>query len=146
MRTLLLLALLVALNAHAQTRIEIFADGQVITPPVPNTQVTVFDLSLPSKLDDQAPDFPADPAIAQAQAQTWLASPAGQQHIAVLKAAYAGQQKLMAYGIQKIPAIAFDGGKYVIYGSLDLAQAVRDYDDYIRRHPVTEGGRHEAAP
>lgn len=144
MHKLLGLFLFVAMQASAQTKIEIFADGPLVPAAVANTDVSVFDLSLPSRLDEGTPEFPADPTIAQAQAQAWLASPAGQQHVKALKAAYAGQQKLMAYGIQKIPAIVFDGGRFVIYGTLDLKLAVRDYDDYRSTHPMQKQGGQDA--
>lgn len=146
MKKIIGLFFLICLQANAQTKIEIFADGPVALARVADTNVTVFDLSLPARLDESAPDFPADPALAEIQAKAWLASPAGKQHIANLKEAYRGQQQLMAYDIRKVPAIVFESGRYVIYGTLDLAVAVRDYDNYRRAHSeLKQGGRDEAA-
>ena len=36
-------------------------------------------------------------------------------------------------GISKVPAIAFNKCRYVIYGLTDIKQAVQEYDDYIRK-------------
>ena len=121
-------------TAFAQSTIEVFVDQPLMAPSIPNAVVVVFDLSRVALLEEDTPDFPPDPVLAQAQAQAWLESSAGKRHLMDLKVAYAGHKKMVHYGLQKIPAIVFNAGKFVVYGTTDIAQAVSDYDHYLRTH------------
>lgn len=126
-------------TAFAQSTIEVFVDQPLIAPSIPNAVVVVFDLSRVALLEDDTPDFPPDPMLAQTQAQAWLESSAGKRHLMDLKAAYVGHEKMVNYGLQKIPAIVFNDGKFVVYGTTDIPQAVSDYDHYRRAHHLNTG-------
>jgi integrating conjugative element protein (TIGR03757 family) len=123
-----------SITALAQTSIEVFVDQPLVTPFVPGAMITVFDIARASLLQKTIPKFSQDSALGQSQASAWLVSPDGKAHIAQLKDAYAAHQKMMLYGIEKIPAIVFEHGKFVIYGITDVRQAVADYDQFIRTH------------
>jgi|GEM_PF-2462193 len=120
--------------AFAQTSIEVFVDQPLVAPLVPGATITVFDMARASLLQKTIPKFSKDPALGQSQASAWLVSPDGKAHIAQLKDAYVSHQKMMVYGIEKIPAIVFEQGKFVIYGITDVRQAVAEYDQFIRTH------------
>ena len=130
-----------SLTASAQTTIEIFTDAPLMVPAVPRTIISVFDLSRVDAIKKTAPRFPPDPELAAAQAKAWFASEEGKSYVEKLKNAYESRTKLVAYGVRKIPAIVFDGGKFVIYGTTDVLQAVDDYDHYMRTH-TTAGEEH----
>jgi integrating conjugative element protein (TIGR03757 family) len=138
-----LIEILLSNNTFAQTTIEVFVDQPVIMPMIPNADITIFDISRAELLQKNTPKFSPDLATAKSQATTWLASSEGKAHIAQLKEAYIAHQKMMAYGIQKIPAIVFERGNFVIYGSTDIKQAVVDYDQFIRANKHTDGRQHE---
>ena len=134
---LVLVALLgssLSITSFAQTNIEVFVDQPLVAPLVPGAMIAVFDVARAPLLQKNIPKFSKDPALGQSQASAWLASPDGKAHIAQLKGAYVAHQKMMVYGIEKIPAIVFEHGKFVIYGITDVGQAVADYDQFIRTH------------
>ena len=138
-----LTVLLLSTTAFAQTTIELFVDHSLLAPSIPNAIIVVFDLSRVAALEEDTPDFPPDPMLAQAQAQTWLESSAGKNHLMDLKAAYAGHEKMVNYRLQKIPAIVFNEGKFVVYGTTDIPQAVRDYDHYLSTHHQNTGAEND---
>ena len=138
---LCLMSFSLSTTAFAQATIEVFVDHPLVTSSIPNAIILVFDLSRVAQLEEDTPDFPPDPMLAQAQAQTWLESSAGKNHLMDLKAAYAGHEKMVNYGLQKIPAIVFENGRFVIYGTTDVATAVKDYDNFLQIH--NEGTAHE---
>jgi integrating conjugative element protein (TIGR03757 family) len=85
--------------------------------------VTVYDLSAASRvLDSLGRGLPGDHKAAAAIASSRLAASAG-----ALRTAYAGHAKAAEYGIEKIPAVVFDGGSSVVYGITDLQEALRIY-------------------
>lgn len=116
------------------TKIEVFVELPLVVTGIPNTDITVFDLSRKDALKATAPHFPPNPETAQIMAKAWLNSPEGKSYVQNLKAAYAGHSKMIVYGVLKVPAIVFDSGKFVIYGTTDVVQAVKDYDDYMLTH------------
>lgn len=129
--------LLISFNGYAAipvTKVEVFVEHPLAINGIPNTDITVFDLSRKDAVKATAPHFPPNPETAQTMAKAWLESSEGKTFVLNLKAAYAGHSKMIAYGVLKIPAIVFDNGKYVVYGTTDVMQAVRDYDDYIKSH------------
>jgi len=140
-----------SITCFAQTNIEVFVNQPLVEPSVPGATITVFDIARASSLQKTIPKFSQDPALGQSQASAWLVSPDGKAHIAQLKDAYAAHQKMMLYGIEKIPAIVFEHGKFVIYGITDVRHAIADYDKFIRtrKNDVTltrdrrSGAQHE---
>lgn len=119
-------------HVQAQTTIEVFSDRPMTSLSIPGATVTVYDLSRAGDLESELPALPADPEKATQLAKEWVKSAAGQAHIARVKAAYKGHEQMIVYGVQKIPAVVFEQGKYVVYGTLDVALAVRDFDDYMK--------------
>lgn len=119
-------------TASAQAVIEVFVDQAINVPTIPNVSVVVFDLSRVAELKKKLPRFPPDQSLAMTEAKSWMASPAGKMYAANLQAAYAGREIMMKYGIQKIPAVAFDRGQFVVYGTTDILQAIADYDHFQR--------------
>lgn len=128
----LIFLLLVSSGVIAQTMIEVFADEPVNVPSISNAVIRVFDLSRVEKVRESAPHFSGDPVKAEMEAIVWLGSPEGKQHMDSLQAAYAGHINMMGYGLQKIPAIVFEKGKFVIYGTTDVVLAIKDYQEFIR--------------
>lgn len=134
---LLLVLSSLSLNGYSEipvTKVEVFVEHPLAIAGIPNTDITIFDLSRKDAVKATAPHFPPSPETAQAMAKAWLESSEGKTYVMNLKASYAGHSKMIAYGVLKVPAIVFDGGKYVVYGTTDVMQAVRDYDDYIKSH------------
>lgn len=123
---------LLVLPCYAQTTIEVFADRHVKTQEIPNTHIIFYDLSQLKKVQAQSPHFPPNPTESEKLARDWLASPSGKAYIERLKNAYEGHGKMHGYGLLKIPAIVFEKGKYVVYGTTDLSIAVRDFDSYVK--------------
>lgn len=121
------------LQVQAQTVIEVFSDRSMSAVNIPGATVTVYDLSRAVSLESELPALPSDPVLAEQKAKDWIQSAAGQSHVSRVKAAYRGHEQMIIYGVQKIPAVVFEKGKYVVYGTLDVALAVRDFDDY-RKH------------
>ena len=126
--------------ATPMTKIEVFVEHPLVVAGIPNTDITVFDLSRKDAVKASAPKFSPNATDAQELAKAWLNSPEGKSYIVNLRAAYTGHTKMISYGVLKIPAIVFDGGKFVIYGTTDIQQAVMDYDNYVH---AKEGVRHE---
>lgn len=123
-----------AIAAIPITKIEVFVELPLVVTGIPNTDITVFDLSRKDAVKATAPHFPPNSETAQVMAKAWLNSPEGKSYVQNLKAAYAGHSKMIVYGVLKVPAIVFDSGKFVIYGTTDVMQAVKDYDDYMLAH------------
>lgn len=127
---------MITAHAHAATQITIFSDGPISPPTIPNTEVTVWDLSLPERIEAAAPEFPYDsaqPERTAALARRWFASAEGADFSRKMHAAYGYMPIMFNCQIAKIPAIAFDNCRYVIYGTQDLRRAVQDYDDFMKR-------------
>lgn len=135
---LCLLALAPLVSAEVPiTKIEVFVEQPLMVTGIPNTSITVFDLSRKDAVKATAPQFSKNPEVVEGVAKAWLHSADGKTYIADLKAAYTGHSKMISYGVLKVPAIVFDDGKFVIYGTTDVMQAVEDYDEYIRVHNLS---------
>lgn len=127
-----------AIAAIPITKIEVFVELPLVVTGIPNTDITVFDLSRKDAVKATAPHFPPNSETAQVMAKAWLNSPEGKSYVQNMKAAYAGHSKMIVYGVLKVPAIVFDSGKFVIYGTTDVLQAVKDYDDYMLAHKTDD--------
>lgn len=121
--------------AQGNTDIVVFVDGPVSAPSIPNTQIKIWDLSLPTRIEASAPEFPYDatqPERTTELAKRWFASPEGLIFSKKMHEAYGYMPVMYNCQIAKIPAITFDQCQYVIYGTTDVRRAVQDYDDYIK--------------
>jgi len=114
--------------SHALT-IEVFTHNPKSVSRVSGHQVVVHDLSAPDKF--QSPTFSASPARAEKEALNWLKSSAGQRHISELTYAHRGRVQAIKYGLKKIPAVVFESGTYVVYGTTNVRLALKDY--YAKR-------------
>ncbi len=128
----ILLMVLIAAPAFAQERIEMFTESPANVGSVNAVEVIHYDLSEPSRLKKRlAPKLPADEKLALIKAKQFFTSEEGKAYQIAMRDAYRGRQKMMQYQLKKIPAIVFDDGKYVIYGSTDVAQATMLYRQHI---------------
>lgn len=133
MNKLLAVVLLVVccVSAHAQVRVELFVDAPVSLLPIPGVEVAVLDLSAPESAKREfSPKFSPDVRIARSQAEQFFKTPAGVAYVNRLKEANRGKILSLQYGLQKIPAIVFDEGRYAVYGTTDVAKAVALYRRY----------------
>lgn len=114
--------------ARADVLVEVFTEGEWQVPALPGLRIVHHDLLAPDYVRrDRAPTFSANADEAEKAAVVWFASPAGQKYQLDMRNAYRGQEMLVAYRLQKTPAIVFDAGKYVVYGSTDVITAAQLY-------------------
>lgn len=133
MSKFLAIILFIASPIFAQERMEVFTESPIQLDSVPGISVIHYDLSEPARIKKQsAPKLPSDEKIALAQAKAFFKTAEGNSYKAAMREAYRGKQKMMQYQLTKIPAIVFDEGKYVIYGSTDVAQAAILYRKHIQ--------------
>lgn len=121
-----------ALGAEAPgpSAIEIFTDSTAFRP-VGAGRFPVYDLSAPRRWEaGLGRGLPASPAAAAALAKSRIA--ASQD---ALRAAFAGQAKAADYGITKVPAVVFDRGAAVVYGSTDVGAALALYRRWREGRP-----------
>lgn len=139
MKYALLMNLVLAPWVYAQTpttQITVFNRGPVSVPNIPNTTIRVINVREGDDINEQAPHFsfnPNDPdgqAKAEQQVKEWAQSPQGLAHRARLRQAWRSIETLYNCGIEKVPAVAFEGCRYVVYGTSDVLKAVQDYDDF----------------
>lgn len=126
-----LLALLLApavCLAQSVTQIEVFSKGALDLPRLPYTEITHYDLTEPDQVKRQLPKLSAkDEHTAATQARQWIESPAGQAFTERMRSAYDGHIKAMHYALEKTPAIVFEQGAYVVYGSTNIRRALLLY-------------------
>jgi integrating conjugative element protein (TIGR03757 family) len=128
-----LLGAILSVQVHATT-IELFVDQPVFVESHPGISIKVHDLSAPERLSSEyLPELPADPEKAKPMAMAFLASEKGKEFQSRLKDAHEHKTYLMRYGIQKIPAMVFDEGVAVIYGSTDIEQGLDIYREFLKK-------------
>lgn len=137
------LAVLMAVPERAQAemlypqQIEVFTDR---TRPVriPTTlrqdlqrhhvDLRLFELDAPAELEDHlSAGLPADPVQAEGMARQRLQALGKERLDARIQEVYGGLLQAVAYELDRYPAIVFDGGRGVVYGVTDLAQALAHY-------------------
>ncbi len=124
--------------ACADTRIDVFTDGAITAPEIPRTQIRLWNLAKPDELNATTPRYPPNPEMAQVQAKAWLASAEGKAFLLKMREAQKGLEVMYQCGVSRIPAIAFDNCRFVVYGTTDIAAAVQDYDQYRETHRAAE--------
>lgn len=133
----LLVVALSTIKASAETVIDVFSYTKISIVSIPGTQITLHDLSRTAAIESTAPEFPYDPsnpAPTVLATKTWMQSEAGQQWHKEMRDSFKPIEKMYQCGISKVPAIAFNKCRYVIYGLTDIKQAVQEYDDFIRKN------------
>lgn len=126
-----ILLLVIGSSVHAQNMIEVFTDEPVDFSQL--SSITHYDLSEPDRVRrTMSLKLPPNEEEATRIAQAWFNSPAGLAYQKAMMKAYKGKQKLIAYQLLKTPAIVFDAGKYVVYGTTDLSQAIYIYQQKVK--------------
>lgn len=117
-----------ASSSQAQTLIEVFTDLPALIDAPTDVKTVHYDLSEVTRLKQTGlPKLPPNQEQAMKMAKAFFATPEGEAFKSEMRAAMRGQQMMMKYQIKKVPAIVFDEGKYVVYGSTDVFDARRLY-------------------
>lgn len=120
-------------SANSLTIIEVFSEIPINhTWRIPNTQITVYDFDQPNRAEKLLPTLSNNQQQAERQFEQWKASAQGKVAIERMRTSYAPYLRAARYNITKIPAIVFDKGKYVVYGTIDVHDAIQEYDHYQR--------------
>jgi len=137
---------LIALAADpaGPARIEIFTQmGEPVADVAAATQqlgdpgrVQYFTIDAQAQLDATlSEELPADPDKARAIALRRIQQLDRSQLARTLQESYEGLLRARRYGIERIPAIVFDGGQSVVYGVTDLQAALRLYRQHRKAQP-----------
>jgi len=134
MKIILSIVAFLALSANTFSNefleVSIFTESQIPRVSIPDTQIIIYDLNAPKKMQGTSPKFSPDIVVAEKQARQWMASVEGKQYMNDLRDAYKGQKLITEWDIKKTPAVVFGDGQYVVYGTDDVRVAVREYDNY----------------
>lgn len=115
--------------------VHVFSDEPVEVPHFPSVDITVYDLSKASYHKNNPLVIPArTPEEAQAIAQNVESLPQYQQHVESVRKAYLPYQIMGELGISRLPAIVFNKGTHVVYGTTDIMQAIEDYKIFTQRN------------
>ncbi len=114
------------LMAAEPGRIEIFTTARYPIATASTPAVLVYNLDLPGLIEAElSTRLPQDREAAAQLASAELPG-AWRKNAETLTHAYQGLLKARQYSLQKLPAVVFDG-QAVIYGIIDLSQALSDY-------------------
>lgn len=120
-------------SAHAGT--VIYTDHAHPVNGELSPDVTVIELDAPDRIQAQLfGSLSANPAQAEQQARSVIASPAFRQNQQTLAASYAGVAHAWSLGLEKYPAVVFDD-KWVVYGAADVAAARAKLDAWREKQP-----------
>lgn len=96
----------------------------------PSPDIPVVYLDAPERVQtDIFGALPANPSLAEKQAQNVLSSPAFTSQQQQLASAYQGLMKAWSLGLTKYPAVVFDY-KWVVYGTTDVSVAMQHLADW----------------
>ena len=126
----LLTILLIGMSTmvHAQVLVDVFHWGELTKEiRLLDATIRVHNLNAPNEINRQLPRFAGTPVQAEKVAGNWVQSDEGKAFTEALRVAYDGHMLARKYKIQKAPAIVFDSGKYVVYGSTDIRHALLLY-------------------
>lgn len=124
------IALLFVQQSQAQTAIEVFTDLPVFIQSLPDSGVEIvhYDLSEMDRLKRTAlPKLPPRQEEAMRIATTFFQSAEGEAFKREMQIAGRAHQKFFQYQLKKLPAVVFDQGAYVVYGTTDIATARQAY-------------------
>ena len=114
--------------------VEIFADGEVLTPLITNMKIIAYDLDEITYMRQNAPTFNRGSVEASKEAaHQWLNSKDYQSYKQQVMRVQYPLTLISKYQLSKIPAIVFDKGKYVIYGTTDVELALREWKSFSTR-------------
>ena len=126
----LALCLLASASASAQSalHVEVFSDVAISPDNLPGATITYYNLNEPELVKARyLPTLPPDITRAESVFRSFLHSPKGAEFKTDMRRAYRGHQQMVRYQLEKIPAIVFEDGRYVIYGILDVHEAMVIY-------------------
>ncbi|PUA30392.1 MAG: integrating conjugative element protein [Cellvibrio sp. 79] len=127
----LLLLFSISNIGHAQTQIEVFTDTPTALGNVSGIEVIHYDLSIPERIKEKyLPALPGDIDRAKKIMKTYLASVQGMEFQKAIREAYRGHEKMVQYQLEKIPAVVFNQGQYVVYGITDIQRALALYKSH----------------
>lgn len=137
LRSLIIGALMLGSGAafsEPLSTVHIFADGPVRVPHMPSLEIFSYDLSEASYHKENPLVIPMD-SVEQAQriASDIQNTAEYQAYMDTVKQAYFPYKILGELGISRIPAIVFNRGTHVVYGTTDIGLAIENYYEFIQR-------------
>ncbi|MGM8229187.1 DUF1525 domain-containing protein [Cellvibrio sp. ARAG 10.3] len=115
-------------TVDAQVLVDVFHWGEITKAiRLPDSTIRLHNLNAPNEINRQLPRFAGSPVQAENAAGNWIQSDEGKAFTEALRVAYDGHMLARKYQLQKAPAIVFDSGKYVVYGSTDVRHALLLY-------------------
>lgn len=113
---------------NAQVVVDVFHWGEITKPiRLPDATIRLHNLNAPNEINRQLPRFAGSPVQAEIAAGNWLQSDEGKAFTEALRVAYDAHMLARKYKLQKAPAIVFDSGTYVVYGSTDVRHTLLLY-------------------
>ena len=119
-------AMLATSAASEPPRIEVFTSARTPIATASTPAVLVYNLDLPARIEAELSTRLPQDREAAAQIASAELQGAWRKSAETLTHAYQGLLKARQYGLQKLPAMVFDG-QAVVYGVIDLEQALGDY-------------------
>ena len=112
--------------------VEVVADGEVKVPAVSGITVMAFDLNEVTHMNQHAPKFKrATLGQAQEAAQQWINSSDFSDYKKQVMRIRLPLMLMSKYQLSKVPAIVFNRGEYVIYGTTDVELALREWNRFM---------------
>lgn len=144
-RLIIIFTSMISFSVAAERSVEIVSDHPVLgIPDKLPFKLVLHDLSEFERLKEELPVFNGNPndrefiRKSKESFEQWFNSVEGKQWVEAVKKSQSGRLAIANYELEKIPAIIFDDGRFVIYGITDIGQAIHDYDNY-----VLYGGQHD---
>lgn len=115
--------------------IEVFTKTPNSVTSVRGYKITVFDMRDFDERSNgkvKAPTFSANVDQAKRDAKRWIQTREGQRFIQAIKEAHEGPRLAIKYQLESIPAVVFNRGESVVYGTHDIRKALQDYYRFIK--------------
>lgn len=112
--------------------IEIFADGAVKIPLISNFKIMAYDLNEITYMNQHKPTFKRQSVEAsKAAAFEWLNSKDYENYKQQVIRVNYPMMLISKYQLSKIPAIVFNEGEHVIYGTTDIKLAIVEWTRFM---------------
>lgn len=127
-RFFIALVFFLATHALAEIHAEVFYQSsrdRVTEPSLAGVSISLFDLDAPKHV--KKPQIRVmSAADAKPALDAWLATEDATAFINQTKNAFAGYERAMKLGIERVPAIVINGS-HVVYGTTDIQEALKRY-------------------